>query len=258
MNTNILKKILTEKSVSFSEKELRNIIDEELKKDEKEMDVELIDQCLDLLNDSTKNNLKLKKKSLIKAKRLLLIAVIAALLLCIAVPVGAKFINIDTTDNIVKYCIDHFKIDMSKENLNNYADTESLKNQNNLSKLILPTGLLQNEYTIKDFKNEKIRETLDNISFNIESGEINCCVIINNYNNVNNVNEYENFAGKFIVPNDYNNFKQLEVNSLDVLVYGNDDVSSIYYCNEGSEYIISLSECDFDNAVSLAKTLNYI
>lgn len=255
MNTKTLKEILTEKSVSFTQEELKNIINEELEKGEDEMDVELIDQCLDLLDSSANNNCKAKDKKKIKIKKLLLIAAIIAVLLCIAVPVGAKFLSVDASNNVVKYNGDHFKIDMSEENLNNTLDIESLKQQINLEKIALPADLFTDDYVLSDFTEEKVDDSLTTINFAAKTDELSCIIYINKYQNID---DYENYIGKFAVPDNFQYFKQLKVDSIDVLVYSDDVNSAIYYYCDNCEYHITLSDCKFDTAVSLAETLDYV
>lgn len=255
MDTKALKEILKEKSVSFSQKELKNIIDEELEKSEEEMDVELIDQCLDLLEGSSDNNFKEKNTRKIKIKKILLIAAIVALILCIAVPVGAKFLSIDTSDNVVEYQKDHFKINMSEENLNNTLNIETVKQQINFDNMILPTGLFKGDYVLSDLYNEKIDDSIEETSFCAETEQFNCMINISKYYNTEGL---ENIIGKFIVPNNFQYFKQLKINSIDVLVYSDDVNSAIYYYSENCEYQIALSDCKFNTAVSLAETLSYL
>ena len=85
-------KILNDDSLELTVEELENIIEEELQKDESEMDPDLIEYCLYYINKAESNNgkdektepdTKKPKKHRFggKAKKILIIAATAALLL---------------------------------------------------------------------------------------------------------------------------------------------------------------------------------
>lgn len=253
MNTDTLKKILTEKSVSFTEEELKKIIDDELEKSEEEMDVELIDRCLDLIDSSTNSKLNDKRKRGLKVNKLFLIAAIVILFLCIAVPVGAKFLSIDAAENVVKYYDDYFRVDMSDENLNdtNEAVIKTNAQKVGINDVALPSDLLSDDYSVDNFNVDENNE----ISFTISNSNINCYVIINYYRNID---DYENIAGKFIVPNEAEIFKQLEVDTVDILVCNAEEISTIYYSVGNCEYKLILNSCEFNFALDLANTIDYV
>ena len=54
MKANTLKKILKIRSFDFTQEEIKNIMDEELEKDPDELDTDLVDMCLELLDDESK------------------------------------------------------------------------------------------------------------------------------------------------------------------------------------------------------------
>ena len=255
MNTKNLKEILTEKSVSFTKEELQKILDEELEKGEDEMDVELIDQCLELLDNSSEKDSKEKRKRKIKTKKILLIAAIIAVLLCIAVPVGAKFVSVDASGDVVEYNGDSYKIDMSKDKLNSITDINSLTQQINIEKIALPASLLVGNYTLSDINEDTIDNLLNTINFTFKTDKLSGIIYINEYQNGA---DYENYIGKFSVPDNYQYFKQLKINSFDVLVYSDDVNSVIYYYCDNCEYRILLPDCKYDTAVSLSETLDYV
>lgn len=107
---------LKSKSMTLTVGEIESIMDEELNKSPDEMDTELIELCADLLdkayfkpetanltdNTSLSDNKKSKNKKL-KLGRFLLIAALITVCISVAVPVGAKCIYSNASNDIVEY-----------------------------------------------------------------------------------------------------------------------------------------------------------
>lgn len=115
MNKNSLLETLNSNKAKLTLEDIRTIMDEELNKDPNEMDTDLVDMCMDILEEASENaqadeNAEIIKpsgsgnKRVIKLTRALLIAAIVAVLFSIAIPVSAGYIKanrIDEPDSII-------------------------------------------------------------------------------------------------------------------------------------------------------------
>ena len=133
MTKETLKKILNEKSMSFSEKEIHDMMDAELEKSPEEMDTHFVDLCLDVLDgkygegyyvtdrENTENadkdeeakKAELRKKRL-KISRNLLIAAVVTTILTFSATAGAKAVFVNADENLVTYITNHFNIDLKQ------------------------------------------------------------------------------------------------------------------------------------------------
>lgn len=115
MNKDSLLETLNFNKAKLTFEDIKAIMDEELNKDPDEMDTDLVDLCMDALEEaaakahSDENEETLKPsgeggKKVFKLTRALLIAAIVAVFFGIAIPVSAGYINankIDSPDNII-------------------------------------------------------------------------------------------------------------------------------------------------------------
>lgn len=256
MENETLKKILKEKSVSFTAEELQLMIDEELEKSEEEMDTDLIDKCLDALDEIDEANAVVKKKR-IKLRKALLIAAIVAIVLSIAIPVCAKYLHINASADVVKQFDDYFDVDLTEKSS---ADdeiediTQSLKKAG-IEEIVLPMEILNDDYEKYDFYVDDLNEFTKNISFVSSNGNMNCNTSIFCYLNNENLS-----LGQFKADNVFEHVSQLDIVDTDVLVFsknGENDISYICYISGDYEYNIALN-CDFEEAEKIAETIAVI
>lgn len=256
MENETLKKILKEKSVSFTAEELQLMIDEELEKSEEEMDTDLIDKCLDALDEIDEANAVVKKKR-IKLRKALLIAAIIAVLLSIAIPVCAKYLHINASADVVKQFDDYFDVDLTeKSSADDKIDdiTQSLKKAG-IAEVVLPMEILNDDYEKYDFYVDDLNEFTKNISFVSSKNDLNCNVVIDSY-----LNNCDFSLGQIKANNMFEHVKQLDIIDVDVLVFsknGENGISYIYYIYGDYEYNIALN-CDFEEAEKIAETIAVI
>ena len=107
--------ILEEDSMILTEKQLWEMIDEELAKDPSEMDTDLVDLCLDALDGKFDDEeiRQLNSRKRLRPGKILLVAAVIVLILGISLPVCAKHLNLNTGEGIVHYTGDRFRVNMT-------------------------------------------------------------------------------------------------------------------------------------------------
>lgn len=273
----LLSKILNEKGMMLTAKEIEEIMDAETAKPEEEMDTELVDLCATALvqkyypelqnepeipmfcpwEEETKQqeqkSAQPKKKRLVSFKKVFLVAAVIVLVFSIAIPAGAALFSGDAANSIIEFCEDHFKINLKKDTTTSPAQNE-LVNQmilESLDSLMLPEELLSDEYqksvtnVIKDEYKNAIYISITN-----ESNDFAGNLVVTQYNDSN----VETINGLGNVSDIYKYFKQLLINNIDVVVFGNDQQIYINYIDGNTGYELSL-KCDFETAVSIAETI---
>lgn len=266
MTKETLMKILNEKSMSFSEKEIHDMMDAELEKSPEEMDTHFVDLCLDVLDgkygegyyvtdrENTENadkddeakKAELRKKRL-KISRNLLIAAVVTTILTFSATAGAKAVFVNADENLVTYITNHFNIDlkqnaMEDDTLNIVDDlhTDGIEN------VVLPSVMVD-DYVVSDYSNSD-----NNIYFTIENteSEISGSVNINSYDE-----SYNFLVGQFGINNEYFAVNQAKCDITEVLVFESKDHMSIIYTYGNNEYTITLNNCDSDTAMKIAETI---
>lgn len=241
---NTLIDVLNENSMQFTEREIRDMMDAELEKEPGEMDTDLIVLCLDVLDgkyataDNTVKEIEDKKKSKkrIKLRKALLVAAIFAVILVIAIPVGAKYVHINASDDVVKYDKDHFSVNLkSDENLQDVVDDS-----------ILPKALINDNCSIFDMETSDIDIILhfkDNV--------------LNIYGNIiiNNNTGTEFLSGQFDMNEEFYSAEEININGIKALVIQSNDLNTIMYLADDKEYTITLHNSDFETAKEIANTI---
>lgn len=267
MTKETLKKILSEKSMSFSEKEIHDMMDAELEKSPEEMDTHFVDLCLDVLDgkygegyyvtdrENTENadkdeeakKAELRKKRL-KISRNLLIAAVVTTILTFSATAGAKAVFVNADENLVTYITNHFNIDlkqnaMEDDTLNIVDDlhTDGIEN------VVLPSAIVNDEYVVSDYSNS---DNNINFSINDSESEISGTVNINIYNE-----NYEFSNGIGGINNEYFSVNQAKCDITEVLVLESENHITIIYAYENTEYTIALDNCDSDTAMKIAETI---
>lgn len=239
--------ILEEDSMIFTEKELWEMIDEELAKDPSEMDTDLVDLCLDALDgkfdDEEIERINTRKR--LRPGKILLVAAVIVLILGISLPVCAKHLNLNTGKGVVHYTGDHFNVNMVSSQ-NSVDVLSQLKNED--INAVIPNELLKSEYS---FDNYRIydRQSYKTYAVDFENKDIKGAITINNY-----VDNSEFLAGKTFADEDFENFEEFSKNGNDILVFGDKETSYIYYVVDNIEYSIVLV-CDYSTAYNIAETL---
>ena len=254
MDKNTLIKILQEKSMSFTEEEVRALVNDELEKDPSEMDTQLIDYCVNLLlenegKDATDNSCSIKetkqKTKKIKFSKTLLLIAILIIIMAIAIPTGAKFVQINAKDDMVKYEKDHFSIELdgsekSVDNIIAALESEGVENA------VLPKALLGDDYEIYHIKSENEKRYY----FENKASEIYGDIVI-----FYSENDFDSLIGKSQTSSIYSHVEQLKINGIDVLLFEENDYVLLVYLNNNIEYIVMLESCSFEKAKDIAYTL---
>lgn len=262
MEQKILLEILKTEPFSFTLREIEEIMDEELSKAPEDMDTELIDICVDILEreyskENAESKPKNKKAKNVKVRRILLIAAILIIALALSISAGAKILNIDASEKVVRFINNHFLVNLGNENTDsdNYYDISGLElintlNEKGFESVILPAALISEDYSTKVNTHTEENVEIASIAFKSNLTDINGTINITKHTNSNN-----SFAfGQISMSNLYNQIKQIFVNEMDVLVFNDDINSMIYYIDNNTEYYITIS-CDFDSAVEIAETI---
>lgn len=241
--------ILKEESMIFTEKELMEMIDEELAKDPDEMDTDLIDLCLNALDgkydDDEIRQLNSSSRKRIKLSKVLLIAAIIAAILGCTIPVCAKYLDLNVAAGTVNVTNDHFEVDMRSSDSG--VDVLSQLEKEKLNPVI-PNELLKSEYVYDNYrvydKNEYKTYALD-----FDNKDITGTITITSY-----ADNYDYATGKNFTDNEFEHVKQFNKSGIDILVFGDDETSYIYYIIDNNEYNIALN-CDYSTAYNFAETL---
>lgn len=239
--------ILEEDSMIFTEKELWEMIDEELAKDPSEMDTDLVDLCLDALDgkfdDEEIERINTRKR--LRPGKILLVAAVIVLILGISLPVCAKHLNLNTGEGVIHYIDNHFEVDLGTSNKS--VDVLSQLRNEDIN-AVIPNELLKSGYS---FDNYRIydRQIYKTYAVDFESKDISGTITINNYNEKCDFTNGKNRADE-----EYESFKQISKDDKEILVFGDDETSNIYYVVNNIEYIIVINS-DYSTAYNIAETL---
>lgn len=245
MDKETLIEILKSKSMSFTNEEIKKLMDEELSKDPSEMDTALVDLCLDALD----GKLGTIEKSVHKTNigKFLVTAAIIITALCIAVPVGAKVLNIDASSELVKFAGDHFDVDLRKKGI----DVAKELKKKGFENLVIPDEIMKDDYLKSDLdiSEDENEKSIIYFDFKNKSTGVAGSITIDEY-----TNSFDLIIGQAKVSDEFESVKQITESHIDVLVFGNEEEAYIIYIDKDIEYNIAL-ECDFKTAKEIAKTI---
>ena len=239
--------ILEEDSMIFTEKELWEMIDEELAKDPSEMDTDLVDLCLDALDgkfdDEEIERINTRKR--LRPGKILLVAAVIVLILGISLPVCAKHLNLNTGEGVIHYIDNHFEVDLGTSNKS--VDVLSQLRNEDIN-AVIPNELLKSGYS---FDNYRIydRQIYKTYAVDFENKDITGTITLNSYEE-----NCEFLTGKNRADEEYESFEQISKDDKEILVFGDDETSNIYYVVNNIEYIIVINS-DYSTAYNIAETL---
>lgn len=240
--------ILEEDSMIFTEKELWEMIDEELAKDPSEMDTDLVDLCLDALDgkfdDEEIERINTRKR--LRPGKILLVAAVIVLILGISLPVCAKHLNLNTGEGVIHYIDNHFEVNLGTSNKS--VDVLSQLENEDVN-AVIPNELLKSDYVYDNYKVYDKDIYHKTYTVNFKDQDISGTITIHCYDE-----EYQFVTGKNRADEEFENFSQITKNGIDVLVFGDKETSYIYYIIDNTEYNILL-ECDYSTAYNIAETL---
>lgn len=217
----------------------------------------LTKQLKQIKKKESNNKSNNKKHIKIRILKIAAIAAILAITIGIAVPVAAKYVDNDTSDKIVQFYEDHFSINLKDGETD--ADKHSDKNIDLISKLnksgfdhiILPNALLADDYTydVDVMEDENFITALVDFQNTVDKSVISV-TITKHKNGIETVLNNDKQ-----VTSEYDSAKQLNINGIDILVFGNKENSTITYIDEHTEYAIDLTNTDFNTAIEIAESI---
>ena len=254
--------ILNDDSLELTVEELENIIDEELQKDESEMDPDLIEYCLYYIDKAEANNSKIEKAESDEAKpeetrlngKLKKVLIIVATIALLLVTTGIATIATDKEiqNSAITFYENRIRIHFDKP-----------KEENG----ILGTEIAEElkKHDIGDTKLPSIFFSNDCIYENIAEDNVNDIKDINTTYRVNGISGrlfISKFYSKEIIPpidfpdtTSYSKVEELSVNGLTVFVIEREKFCSITYLDNTTQYVIHL-KTNFENAVEIAKSIS--
>lgn len=266
-----LLKILNDDSLELTVEELENIIEEELQKDESEMDPDLIEYCLYYISkaetdggkekkaDSAGNDKiaeppaadKLKKSRFNgKLKKLPIIAATIALLL-VTTGIATVATNKKVKNSAISFYENHIQVHFDKQkDESGIPGTEIAAElrKHDISDLKLPAMFLSSDCIYDNIFEDNI-DGLKVTSFSYRANNLSGKVSIRKF-----------YSNESVLPIDFNNttsyskVEELSVNGLTVFVIEQENFCSIAYQDNLTQYMMYLN-ADFAETVEIAKTL---
>ncbi len=252
---------LNDKSLDLSEEKLEQIIEEELEKPENEMDADLIEYCLDALNElERKTSVEIKaertsdSKNKIKYKPFKKIFVAAAAVAILAVgslSVFAAVSDVSILDGLIelynKYIVVRF--DKSDDKADDYdlLGTELAEElrENGIYPVLLPEALLSEDAQITKIEYQFWDIlTSANISFNYKNEK--GYVSIDQYVSIVKSGNSEFPNAKYETT--------IDINGIQVHVFEQNQKGTITFKDGQTEYTI-ISSMDVEQAIEFAKTI---
>ncbi|HCX45564.1 MAG TPA: hypothetical protein DHF18_00425 [Ruminococcaceae bacterium] len=266
-----LLKILNDDSLELTVEELENIIEEELQKDDSEMDPDLIEYCLYYISKAEANGGKEKKadsagsdkiteppaadkpeKSRFngKLKNLLIIAATIALLL-VTTGIATVATNKKVKNSAITFYENHIQVHFDKQkDESGIPGTEIAAElrKHDISDLKLPAMFLSSDCIYDNIFEDNI-DGLKVTSFSYRANNLSGKVSIRKF-----------YSNESVLPIDFNNttsyskVEELSVNGLTVFVIEQENFCSIAYQDNLTQYMMYLNT-DFAETVEIAKTL---
>ena len=266
-----LLKILNDDSLELTVEELENIIEEELQKDESEMDPDLIEYCLYYISKAETECGKEKKADIAgndkiteppaadklkksrfngKLKNLLIIAATIALLL-VTTGIATVATNKKVKNSAISFYENHIQVHFDKQkDESGIPGTEIAAElrKHDISDLKMPAMFLSSDCIYDNIFEDNI-DGLKVTSFSYRANNLSGKVSIRKF-----------YSNESVLPIDFNNttsyskVEELSVNGLTVFVIEQGDFCSIAYQDNLTQYIMYLNT-DFAETVEIAKTL---
>ncbi len=266
-----LLKILNDDSLELTVEELENIIEEELQKDESEMDPDLIEYCLYYISKAEADGGKEKKADIAgsdkiaeppaadklkksrfngKLKKLLIIAATIALLL-VTTGIATVATNKKVKNSAITFYENHIQVHFDKQkDESGIPGTEIAAElrKHDISDLKLPAMFLSSDCIYNNIFEDNI-DGLKVTSFSYRANNLSGKVSIRKF-----------YSNESVLPIDFNNttsyskVEELSVNGLTVFVIEQENFCSIAYQDNLTQYMMYLNT-DFAETVEIAKTL---
>lgn len=261
INSSDILRFINDKSVDLPKEELERIIEEELNKPENEMDADLIEYCLDALNELESNNsVEIKaertsdsKDNIIKKpfKKVFAVAAAVAILAVGSLSVFAAVSDVGILGGLVelynKYIVVRF--DKSDDKAYDYELlgtelAEELK-ENGIYPILLPEALLSEEAHVTDIEYQ-VTEFITSANISFVYGKEKGNLMIDKH-------ELQEVIGEAEYPN-ARNVTTLEINGVSVYIFEQNQKGTITFIDSQTEYTI-VSSMTYEQAIEFAKTI---
>lgn len=271
MDKKVLLEILNTKYIEFTREEIMDIMNDELDKDPEDMDLELVDLCLDALegkfdyfkdensetNESQNKNLgkenPIELKRRITIKRIFIAVAVVALIACVSLGVYADQRNNNVSPDIVGYGDDCYEVNLNAETSNSENTvshnelTETLK-ENGIENPVLPQVFFEDGCEISELK-ETLTEIGDrDVSFDISVNkyEIEVSISVTKYAEAKDLNSQD-----LMVSNKYSFVDSYSISEMGVLLFSNETEYLIVYSNGCEKYEMVFENCIIDDVESI-------
>lgn len=254
-------RFIKDKSADLPKEDLERIIEEELSKPENEMDADLIEYCLDALNELESNNTvdikaegtsDSKEKIInIPLKKFLAVVAAIAVLAVGSLSVFAAVSDVSIMDGLVelynKYIVIRF--DKSNDKAEDYEllGTELAQElkENGIHPVLLPEALLSNEAQITEIEYE-FTDVITSVNINFIYRNEKGHLVISYYDSADYMGESEYPNSKSVTV--------VETSGIQIYVFEQDQKGSIAYKDGQIEYGI-FSSMSYEDAIDFAKTI---
>lgn len=242
MNKDEFIELLSSESELLTLAEIEAIMDEEMAKDPNEMDLDLIDRCLDALELAKAKNQQHKRVKL-NISKALAAAIAVVLVFVLTIPACAKYFHANVPNGVVEFYGECFNVDIDNDNSVN--DIEAKLRKDGIENPILPRIIYELDTEISNYTFEKSID-YDMTTFFFNNEKFNGKVYIQKYK--------DDCEMQLKKPLEVDNYDMLEVNGISVLIFGNNKASHIEYTINNVEYSFTLN-CSFNTALEIAKTI---
>lgn len=257
----LFKSIINDESIKITVEELENIIDNELKKNEEEMDANLVEFCLDELSRLKKTDLPVKNGKKVDSNgsvkkhsvwKYLIAALIAIVMFTGALTVSAAIYDVNLFDGIVELYNDYIKIRFDKTNkkATNYellgSDLSLELAENGISPVLLPQVILTDECQITSIDYE-FTDAITTATIHF---------VYNGNKNFININQYvyESSLPAVDYPSASSEINQINVNGVMVYVFMQSGRGTIAYQDDKTQYVIDL-QANLEDTIDFAKSI---
>lgn len=262
INSSDILRFIKDNSVDLPKEELERIIEEELNKHENEMDADLIEYCLDALNEIESNStVEIKaertsgssKDNIITKpfKKIFAVAAAVAILAVGSLSVFAAVSDVGILGGLVelynKYIVVRF--DKSDDKAYDYELlgtelAEELK-ENGIYPILLPEALLSEEAHVTDIEYQ-VTEFITSANISFVYGKEKGNLMIDKH-------ELQEVIGEAEYPN-ARNVTTLEINGVSVYIFEQNQKGTITFIDSQTEYTI-VSSMTYEQAIEFAKTM---
>lgn len=231
MDKEILFEILNSKSEKYSSATIEGILNEELDKTPDEMDTELIDLCLDALENISAGQQK-KRRIRINFTKLVTAAAIFVLAIGVSIPACAKFFDIDMPDGVITAYKDYLDVDLKGDEYIRYIDVKL--EQDGFSGEFLPSIFYTGEAKVFDYETQ--HSSFDSYgSFDFSYNNVYGDVRITRY-----YDEETSFAGQLNFMLEPIKTEYFEMGDFNGVIFTTDELVSIYYSDGLTEYDVAI------------------